>query len=238
MSPAGGRIWHSPRVPVTVIDNPILDSAFAEPPHMVLDENGMPTRLATDSRRRSEFVVPVPPPGRRRARRKRWRLKSVRATETQRLHQRNSSRVAAWRALADAGLRSTVTPVTARLLRHWRGPGRGRDIREGEAREAEITGRPVSEETVRGDIRQGFVLERVPHVTLKSIANHAEIDVIHDKWQPPLDAALAELGTTHEEWQVPRHTARRRTIPRSAGPRGFLERSMPAAGGDGRLDRP
>ena len=29
-----------------------------------------------------------------------------------------------------------------------------------------------------GDIRQGFVYERVPHITLKSIANNAEIDVI------------------------------------------------------------
>ncbi len=38
------------------------------------------------------------------------------------------TRVAAWRALGDAGLRSTVTPVTARLLRHWRGPDRGRRL--------------------------------------------------------------------------------------------------------------
>ena len=28
------------------------------------------------------------------------------------------------------------------------------------------------------DIRQGFVYERAPHITLKSIANNAEIDVI------------------------------------------------------------
>ncbi|GGG46516.1 hypothetical protein GCM10010964_37360 [Caldovatus sediminis] len=52
------------------------------------------------------------------------------------------------------------------------------------------------------------MLERVPHVTLKSIASNAEIDVIHEKWQPKLDAARAALnavlGTAHEEWQVPR----------------------------------
>ena len=38
--------------------------------------------------------------------------------------------------------------------------------------------------STRGDIRQGFVYERVPHITLKSIANNAEIDVIWDKYQP------------------------------------------------------
>ena len=33
------------------------------------------------------------------------------------------------------------------------------------------------------DIRQGFVYERVPHITLKSIANNAEIDVIWETFQ-------------------------------------------------------
>ena len=33
------------------------------------------------------------------------------------------------------------------------------------------------------DIRQGFVYERVPHITLKSIANNAEIDLIWENWQ-------------------------------------------------------
>ena len=51
------------------------------------------------------------------------------------------------------------------------------------------------------------MLERVPHVTLKSIANNAEIDLIHEKWQPALNKARAALnaalGTAHEEWQVP-----------------------------------
>jgi adenine-specific DNA-methyltransferase len=82
-----------------------------------------------------------------------------------------------------------------------------RDSREGAAKEAEITGRPPEEGPFHHDVRQGFVLERVPHVTLKSIANNAEIDVIHEKWQPTLDTARtalnAALGTAHEEWQVP-----------------------------------
>ena len=32
-----------------------------------------------------------------------------------------------------------------------------------------------------GNIRHGFVYERVPHITLKGIANNAEIDVIWDQ---------------------------------------------------------
>jgi len=83
-----------------------------------------------------------------------------------------------------------------------------RDSREGAAKEGEITSRPPEEGPFRNDIRQGLVLERVPHVTLKSIANNAEIDVIHANWAPKIEAALAALntalGTKHAEWQVPR----------------------------------
>jgi adenine-specific DNA-methyltransferase len=61
---------------------------------------------------------------------------------------------------------------------------------------------------VRGDIRLGFVYERVPHITLKSIANNAEIDVIWEKWQGKLEPVRArlnkELKEKWEEWEVPR----------------------------------
>jgi adenine-specific DNA-methyltransferase len=60
----------------------------------------------------------------------------------------------------------------------------------------------------RKDIRQGFVYERAPHITLKSIANNAEIDVIWEQWQrtlEPLRAGLNKaLGQSWEEWQIPR----------------------------------
>ena len=82
------------------------------------------------------------------------------------------------------------------------------DSPEGQQKEAEITQRPPSEAPTGGDIRQGFVYERVPHITLKSIANNAEIDVIWEHWQEtlePLRARLnATLGETWEEWEVPR----------------------------------
>src|SRR5580704_11014997 len=43
---------------------------------------------------------------------------------------------------------------------------------------------------------------------LKSIANNAEIDIIHAKWQPVLDEARTSLNRTlgqqFEEWQIPK----------------------------------
>ena len=82
------------------------------------------------------------------------------------------------------------------------------DSPEGQRKEAELARRAPSEAPTGGDVRQGFVYERVPHVTLKSIANNAEIDVVWEKWQEtlePLRAALnAALGEAWEEWRVPR----------------------------------
>ena len=45
-----------------------------------------------------------------------------------------------------------------------------------------------------GNIRHGFVYERVPHITLKSIANNAEIDVIWEKWQATLEPLREQLN--------------------------------------------
>ena len=82
------------------------------------------------------------------------------------------------------------------------------DSREGQQKEAEVTRTVPSSQPVHGNIRHGFVYERVPHITLKSIANNAEIDVIWDKWQAtlePLRAQLnAALGTQWQEWEIPR----------------------------------
>ncbi len=62
------------------------------------------------------------------------------------------------------------------------------DSPEGIKKEAELTGQlapPLP--TTDGDMRKGFVYKRVPHVTLKSIANNEEIDAIHAKWQEKLE---------------------------------------------------
>jgi len=82
------------------------------------------------------------------------------------------------------------------------------DSREGQIKEAEVTRTAPSTTPTRGNVRQGFVYERVPHVTLKSIANNAEIDVIWDQHQlllEPLREQLNEaLGKSWHEWEIPR----------------------------------
>jgi adenine-specific DNA-methyltransferase len=82
------------------------------------------------------------------------------------------------------------------------------DSYAGQQKEAEITRTIPASHTTYGNIRQGFVYDRVPHITLKSIANNTEIDVIWEKSQTTLEplrqAINAELGTTWEEWEIPR----------------------------------
>ncbi len=82
------------------------------------------------------------------------------------------------------------------------------DSPEGQRKEAEIARRAPSEAPTYGNIRHGFVYERVPHITLKAIANNAEIDAIWETWQQmlePLRARLnATLGEAREEWEIPR----------------------------------
>src|SRR5206468_3710788 len=66
---------------------------------------------------------------------------------------------------------------------------------------------PSSQPTY-ANIRHGFVYERVPHITLKAIANNAEIDVIWDKWQATLEPLReqlnAVLGAHSQEREIPR----------------------------------
>ena len=82
------------------------------------------------------------------------------------------------------------------------------DSREGRMKEAALTDKLPPETPVQNDIRQGFVYERVPHVTLRSIANNERITEIWEEWQAvfePLRAALnAAAGMNWEDWQVPR----------------------------------
>lgn len=87
------------------------------------------------------------------------------------------------------------------------------DSPEGVAKRAEIAGEalPARIPPTGGDIKQGFVYQRVPHIQLKDIANNEEIDVIYERWQErmePLRARLNELvGASFEEWELPREPA-------------------------------
>jgi adenine-specific DNA-methyltransferase len=82
------------------------------------------------------------------------------------------------------------------------------DSPDGQMKEAEVTHTAPSAKPTRGDIRHGFVYERVPHITLKSIANNTEIDVIWDKFQETLEPIRAQLNRAldkkWEEWEIPR----------------------------------
>jgi len=82
------------------------------------------------------------------------------------------------------------------------------DSREGQLKGAQITRTAPSEAPTFGRIRQGFVYERVPHITLRSIANNAEIDVIWEQCQETLEPLREQLnqvlGETWEEWEIPR----------------------------------
>jgi adenine-specific DNA-methyltransferase len=84
------------------------------------------------------------------------------------------------------------------------------DSPEGLMKEAELTGTVPSSPLARteGDVRKGFVYKRVPHVTLKSIANNEEIDVIWEKYQAEMEPIRARLNAAlkrpWEEWEIPR----------------------------------
>jgi adenine-specific DNA-methyltransferase len=85
------------------------------------------------------------------------------------------------------------------------------DSEEGRSKEGEVTGKVPTYGATYGDIRQGFVYERAPHVTLGSIANNAEIDVIWEDFQVKLEPLRRELnaalGNEWEEWEIPREAA-------------------------------
>ena len=88
------------------------------------------------------------------------------------------------------------------------------DSREGQLKEAEVTRTsppdPRKQQSVQGNIRHGFVYERVPHIKLKSIANNAEIDTIWEQWQKKLEPLREKLNValkkTWQEWEIPRES--------------------------------
>ena len=82
------------------------------------------------------------------------------------------------------------------------------DSPAGQQKEAAINRTFPATNPTQGNIRLGFVYDRVPHITLKSIANNTEIDTIWETYQVKLEPLRAELnqelGKTWEEWEIPR----------------------------------
>ena len=110
-------------------ERPILNSFYAYPgPHRELDKDGQPTQRIIENRRRAEFNIPIPNPKKRTAA---GRQASIvfdegrgLSTEKQRYDRTaviNSARqqVDQWRELRNPN-DWRVTPVTVRLLQHWR----------------------------------------------------------------------------------------------------------------------
>ena len=82
------------------------------------------------------------------------------------------------------------------------------DSPEGQRKEAEIRRREFTETPTYCNVRQGFVYERLPHITLRHIANNSEIDVIYDQFQQEMEPIRAALNSLLEnewkEWEIPR----------------------------------
>lgn len=82
------------------------------------------------------------------------------------------------------------------------------DSRDGQLKEAEVTRTMPSDKPTYGKLHHGFVYERVPHITLKSIANNKEIDVIWENYQKTLEPLREKLNSllkkSWHEWEIPR----------------------------------
>jgi adenine-specific DNA-methyltransferase len=85
------------------------------------------------------------------------------------------------------------------------------DSREGQKQEAKLQGRVPSDTPVHGNVRQGFVYERVRHVMLSSISSNSEIDVIWEQSQTTLEGLReklnADLKKNWQEWEIPREAS-------------------------------
>jgi adenine-specific DNA-methyltransferase len=90
-----------------------------------------------------------------------------------------------------------------------------RDSEAGQRKEAELSGQapPSPLPPTSSDIRQGFVYGRVPHVTLKSIANNP--DIREGMTREEIDAAIARHGETELLYDRPYADPR---VVRVAGP--------------------
>ncbi|OFZ81282.1 MAG: DNA methylase [Bdellovibrionales bacterium RIFOXYD1_FULL_53_11] len=75
------------------------------------------------------------------------------------------------------------------------------DSPEGIKKEIELTGKTPPEHKTDDDIKKGFVYKRVPHVTLKSIANNP--DIKEGMTQQQINAAIARHADTETLYDQP-----------------------------------
>ena len=103
------------------IDNPVINSPFAEPQrHFKFNARGI-TEEITNGRRRSEYFMPFPKPKKQSAEallQAEFELPDSDLREANTFINSVRTRVAAWRHSGYPG----VTPTTRRLLEHWNNP--------------------------------------------------------------------------------------------------------------------
>ena len=124
-----GGLWKSPPMSDAFFDRPILNSPYTQPTrHWELDATGQPTQKVSETRRRAEFITPIPKPKKRRGAPQQTLLlsaegKSISSAAQQYDHTAiiNAVReqVDRWRKVPNAA-DWHVTPETALLLKHWR----------------------------------------------------------------------------------------------------------------------
>ena len=110
-------------------DRPILNSPYERPSrHWELDQSGQPTQKIMDSRRRAEFITPVPKPKKQRRSstdQKEFVFDEGQGLSTQQQQYHTAiinevrQHVDQWRKIQNPN-QWQVTPETARLLQHWR----------------------------------------------------------------------------------------------------------------------
>ncbi len=110
-------------------ERPILNSPYARPErHWELDEQGQPTQRILETRRRAEFITPIPKPRKQKSSTAQTRMvfdegKGISTAEQEYdptpIINDLRQQVDVWRMLPNPN-QWGVTPETARLLEHWR----------------------------------------------------------------------------------------------------------------------
>ena len=110
-------------------DHPILNSPYVRPlRHWELDADGQPTQKVVETRRRAEFITPIPKPKTRKGSPDQQKMvfdEGRGLSNAKQEYDPNSiinelrQRVDQWRALPNPA-QWLVTPETVRLLQHWR----------------------------------------------------------------------------------------------------------------------
>jgi type III restriction enzyme len=110
-------------------DHPILNSPYAHPArHWELDDQGQPTQRILDSRRRAEFITPIPKPRKRKGSDAQQQLvfdEGQGLSTSAQQYERTAAMINAVRQQVDQWRRLPhpnywqVTPETTRLLQHW-----------------------------------------------------------------------------------------------------------------------